>query len=553
MGVKFDRKKFSRDFVKFEGALKERKIEQSASQSSGHASGKKRKKKKTAQEVCNNDVQVQGLDVFSGSQAGKQPASASDSTHESSKAQNLKASRDPFEEGNALRKEHKIRVSGSAIPNPLQDFSELKEKYGARKRLLDNLRAIRFCSPTPIQRQAITVLLGERELLAVAPTGSGKTMAYLLPIVMGIVRQRRGGENPEGPSALIVSPTRELALQINRCLDLLTANIRLKHTTLSKSTVSGTDFSKVDVLIGTPQRLSHHTKSGELDLSNVRVLILDEGDRLFDLGFLEQVDDIVAACSHPDIIRGLFSATLPDKVEELARNVLRDPVRITVGERNIVTSSVEQHLKFVGSEDGRALALRQMLRDGVEPPVLVFVASKERAQALHKKLAFDGLRIDCIHSDQSPAARNAAVEGFRSGTTWVLIATDLVGRGMDFLGVKTVVNYDFPNSTVDYIHRVGRTGRAGQKGKAITLFTEEDGWQLRSVANVMREAGCEVPAWMLALRKTRGRELREKQRERRDRQREETQALLDSVAPRFERKRREKKAAMVKASKRRRA
>jgi len=381
--------------------------------------------------------------------------------------------------------------------------------------------------------------------LAIAPTGSGKTLGFLIPLVTGLIARRKATPpegRPAGVAAVVVSPTRELAAQTGRCLSLLTAKLGITSVVLSKSTAAGSDFSKVDVLLATPLRLTKLAEEGRLDLSRAELLVLDEADRLFDLGFLEQVDGVIAACSNPKIVRALFSATLPERVEEMARNVLADPIRITVGERNMATSSVAQSLKFVGSEDGRILALKQLLTGGVAPPVLVFVASKERAMALHKQLMYDKFHVDCIHSDQSQAARSAAVEGFRAGRTWVLIATDLVGRGMDFLGINTVVNFDFPNSTTDYIHRIGRTGRAGRTGNAVTFFTEEDSGQLRSVANVIRSAGGEVPAWMLSLKK------RDRDRPP-SAKRADASALEDIAVPKYDRQKQERRRAMVAASK----
>ena len=209
--------------------------------------------------------------------------------------------------------------------------------------------------------------------------------------------------------------------------------------------------------------------------------------------------------THPNIVRSLFSATLPESVEILARSVLRDPLRITVGERNISATSVHQKLLFVGRENGKLLAIRQLIRDGLRPPVLVFVNTKEKAKQVHRQLMFEGVHVDSLHASQSHAAREKAVEKFREGSTWVLIATDLVARGLDFAGVETVINLDFPNSTIDYVHRVGRTGRAGSQGNAVTFFTEDDVDKLRGVANVIKAAGGEVEPWMLKLRKVRNR------------------------------------------------
>eukprot|EP00879_Flechtneria_rotunda_P032252 GHRR01035428.1.p1 GENE.GHRR01035428.1~~GHRR01035428.1.p1 ORF type:complete len:204 (+),score=76.51 GHRR01035428.1:159-770(+) len=187
--------------------------------------------------------------------------------------------------------------------------------------------------------------------------------------------------------------------------------------------------------------------------------VLDEADKLLSLGFTEQVDAILAAASNPTIQRAFFSATLPEKVEQLAYSVLRDPLQIIVGARNSAQQLVKQRLLFVGREEGKVLALRQLLQGGgTKPPVLLFVSTKARAEQLYKDLITEGLHIDYISSNQPSSMRAAAVENFRSGKTWVLIATDLIGRGMDFAGVNTVINYDFPYSTADYIHRIGRTG-----------------------------------------------------------------------------------------------
>jgi ATP-dependent RNA helicase DDX52/ROK1 len=183
---------------------------------------------------------------------------------------------------------------------------------------------------------------------------------------------------------------------------------------------------------------------------------MDESDKLFEMGFVEQIDAVVASCTHPSITRSLFSATLPDSVEELARTIMHDAVRIVIGERNSAAQTVKQRLVFVGTEEGKLLALRQIFKESLQPPVLIFVQSKERAQELHRELENDDIKVDSIHADRTQAQRDAAVEKFREGKTWVLIATDLLGRGMDFKGVNVVINYDFPHTSASYIHRVGR-------------------------------------------------------------------------------------------------
>lgn len=316
-------------------------------------------------------------------------------------------------------------------------------------------------------------------------------------------REEDSVETSKGPSAVILAPSRELAAQTARCLLLLLKGLKLRCTLLTAAVAAGTDFSKMDLVVATPKRLRHLVKAKQVDLASVQFLILDEADKLFEQGFVSHIDSILLACRNPYIVRGLFSATLPEGVEELASTVLQSPLRLVVGPRNVPTSAVSQRLMFVGREGGKVLGLRQLIAKGLTPPVLLFVSSKERAEAVHRQVMYDGVHADVIHSSQPQSVRNAAVDRFRSGASWLLVATDLVGRGMDFLGVHTVINYDFPQSTTDYIHRVGRTGRAGRSGEAITFYTEDDAWQLRSIVNVMRAAGCEVPDWMLHLKKER--------------------------------------------------
>ncbi|MEW5296778.1 MAG: hypothetical protein WDW36_000033 [Sanguina aurantia] len=410
-------------------------------------------------------------------------------------------SKDVNEEANVIRKAFKIKVTGGEPPCPLRSFAEMGVRFKAAKKLLANITAGGYGEPTPIQRQAIPALLGGRELLAVAPTGSGKTLAFLLPILIRLRWLRLHGDWAPGVKAVILSPTHELACQQARSLKQLLPGAKLSACLLSKSTAAGSNFDKVDVLLANPLRLATMVEGKKIVLANVRFLVLDEADKLFELGFMEQIDGVLAACTHPQLSRALFSATLPETVEAMARTVLQQPLRITVGLKNAPATTVKQTLLFAGREAGKLLALRQLVQKGLTPPVLVFVGSKLRAKELHRELMYDGVHVDSITADQTATARSAAIDNFRSGKTWVLIATDLIGRGMDFIGVNTVVNYDFPHSTVDYIHRIGRTGRAGKTGEAITFFTEEDSGLLKPIANQIKAAGGEVPEWMLHLKR----------------------------------------------------
>jgi ATP-dependent RNA helicase DDX52/ROK1 len=193
--------------------------------------------------------------------------------------------------------------------------------------------------------------------------------------------------------------------------------------------------------------------------------VLDEADKLLELGFLEQCDEVLAACDGSTVQRCLFSATMPPAVEDLVHSVLRQPVKVVVGEKNAAADTVEQSLVFCGRKDGKLVALRQMVREGLRPPLLIFVQSVERAMQLFHALVYDGLRADVLHAERTAAQREATVSKFRTGQVWVLIATELVARGMDFKGVSLVINYDFPQTTTSYIHRIGRSGRAGARAR----------------------------------------------------------------------------------------
>nr|CAG8605468.1 8909_t:CDS:2 [Entrophospora candida] len=240
-------------------------------------------------------------------------------------------------------------------------------------------------------------------------------------------------------------------------------------------------------------------------------------DKLLELGFLEQTDEIFAACPNPKLQMALFSATLPSGVESLANNFMKDPIRVVIGNKNAATETIKQKLVYVGQEEGKLIAVRQLIQEGFKPPVLVFVQSIERARELFHELIYDGINVDVIHSERTKAQRDSIILNFRKGKIWVLITTELMARGMDFKGVNLVINYDFPQSIQSYIHRIGRTGRAGRLGEAITYYTKDDAPYLKSIVNVMRESGCEVPDWMLELKnpsKESKKELRKKPIER---------------------------------------
>ncbi|KAJ2901835.1 RNA-dependent ATPase rok1, partial [Coemansia aciculifera] len=400
-------------------------------------------------------------------------------------------------------KRHRIKVTGTDVPHPIKTFEMLCREHSFQPFVLRNLEKFGFTQPTPIQMQAIPISVHGRDLIANAPTGSGKTLAFLL----AILHQVHSPEKEGFFRAVIVSPTRELATQIYEHLRNLMSGRKIKVCLMTKAAAAAmveqdpAQRPKFDILVTTPLRLVHAIQGGEADLSRVRHLVLDEADSLMDKGFLEQVDEILAACSSPNLQISLFSATMPSSVEEMAKTIMKNPIRIIVGSKNAATETIEQKLVYVGQEEGKLLEIRRMILTGFKPPCLIFVQSIERAKELFHELVFENINVDVIHSERTQTQRNRIVQKFRSGDLWVLICTELMARGIDFKGVNVVINYDFPQSAQSYIHRIGRTGRAGREGKAVTFFTKEDAPHLKTIVNVMRESGCEIPEWMLQLKK----------------------------------------------------
>ncbi|KPJ15464.1 putative ATP-dependent RNA helicase DDX52 [Papilio machaon] len=443
-----------------------------------------------------------------------------------------------LEEQNRFRNEHGIKAVGRHIPSALKDFTELTSRYNIKPALVDTVTQCGYTEPTPIQRQALPCMLEDRQILACAPTGSGKTAAFLLPLFHVL------GGAQGGPRALILCPTRELAHQIYRETLRLSASSSLRCSVVKKyrealrlsassslrcSVVKNVKESKMkereatikksDIVISTPNRLCYLLNQDNVTISmdKVRWLIIDEADKMFEgseeqaRDFRQQLQQVLAACGGKQRRVAMFSATHTPAVAKWCRHNLRGLISITVGQRNAATQLVSQRLLYCGSERGKLLAFRQLVQAGLKPPVLVFVQSKERARQLFKELLYDGINVDVIHADRTQAQRDNVVRSFRVGSVWVLICTELMGRGIDFRGVNLVVNYDFPPSAISYIHRIGRAGRAGQPGEAVTFFTQDDVVNLRSIASVLKQSGCEVPAYTLQLPRDRARARRRQQ------------------------------------------
>lgn len=408
----------------------------------------------------------------------------------------------------ALKQRQRLdtKVKGDDIPLPIASFHDLKSRFNMHKNLIKNLERQNFSLPTPIQSEAIPIMLYNRDLVACAPTGSGKTLAFAIPVVQSLKQHENIGIR-----CLIITPTKELASQIYMEFVKLSKGRDLNICVLNKSQAAKiaknaeenvTNAKKFDILITTPLRLRYLIDKGYLDLSHVKHFILDEADKLLEDGFIDQTGYILEKCTNPELQKSLFSATIPSGVEKIAEDIMFSPVRVIVGKKEGANVHIDQKVVYSGNEHGKLIAIRQMIQSGeLTPPCIIFVQSVQRAKALYHELIYDKVNVDVIHGERTQVQREKAISKFKSGEIWVLICTDVLARGIDFRGVNLIINYDVPESAQAYIHRIGRTGRAGRTGKAITFFTKKDGMAIRAVANVMKQSGCEVADWMTKLRK----------------------------------------------------
>lgn len=353
---------------------------------------------------------------------------------------------------------------------------------GLAEPLLRALADEGYDSPTPIQQQAIPVALDGRDLTGCAQTGTGKTAAFVLPMLHRLL----GAPVPKGRRpvrALVVTPTRELALQVEESVRAYGRHTGLRSAAVFGGVGMGAQLEAfrrgVDVLVATPGRLLDHLGAGALRLGSVEVLVLDEADRMFDMGFVKDVRRIVAAVPARRQTL-LFSATMPPPIEALARSVQHDPALVEVGARRDPAATVAQHVYAVPQEHKTDLLLH-LLAEEPAPAVLVFTRTKHRADRLTKKLGRAGIPAAALHSDRSQNQRQRALAQFKDGALRVLVATDIAARGIDVDGLALVVNFDTPVQAEDYVHRIGRTGRAEATGDALTFVAPEEEGALRAI------------------------------------------------------------------------
>ncbi|GER57125.1 dead box ATP-dependent RNA helicase [Striga asiatica] len=402
-----------------------------------------------------------------------------------------------------------VETSGDNVPPPVNTFAEIDLVESVNL----NIRRCKYVKPTPVQRHAIPISLAGRDLMACAQTGSGKTAAFCFPIISGIMKghlpQRPRGVRTVYPLALILSPTRELSMQIHDEARKFAYQTGVRVVVVYGGTPIRQQLHElergVDILVATPGRLVDLLERAKVSLEMIRYLALDEADRMLDMGFEPQIRKIVEQMDMPP--RGerqtmLFSATFPKEIQRMASDFLSNYIFLAVGRVGSSTDLIVQRVEYVQDGDKRSYlmdllhAQRANGAQGKQALTLVFVETKKGADSLENWLYQNGFPATTIHGDRSQQERELALRSFKSGNTPILVATDVAARGLDIPHVAHVINFDLPNDIDDYVHRIGRTGRAGKTGLATAFFNENNMSLAKALAELMKEANQEVPDWL---------------------------------------------------------
>jgi len=357
------------------------------------------------------------------------------------------------------------------------------ESFHFHSKIMSGVRAQGYTDPTPIQTKSIPPIMEGRDLIGLAQTGTGKTAAFVLPMLHRLMDFSRGQVR-----ALVVSPTRELAEQtcenINvlarytgmRCISIYGGvGMELQNQALRRG---------VEIIVACPGRLLDHLLKGTVDLSAIEVLVIDEADRMFDMGFLPDIRNIVRCITSPHQTL-LFSATMPEDIRRLVQEVLHDPVTVKIGHSAPVASV--SHALFPVQPHLKTALLKEILRSTETDSVVVFTRTKHRVERLAEQLSRSGYKVASLQGDMAQNRRQAALDGFRDGSVKILVATDIAARGLDILSISHVINYDMPDTTDAYTHRIGRTGRINNTGEAFTLVTGEDKAMIKELEKIFKK------------------------------------------------------------------
>ena len=359
------------------------------------------------------------------------------------------------------------------------------DTLGLRAELLRAVADEGYTQPTPIQAQAIPLVLAGRDLLGAAQTGTGKTAGFTLPILQRLAAAEVTG--PKKIRALVLVPTRELAAQVHESIRTYGRHLRMRSTVV----YGGVGFHPqaaemkrgVDIVVATPGRLLDHAQQRTVDLRHVEILVLDEADRMLDMGFIHDIKRVLALlpAKRQNL---LFSATFPDEIRKLSGSFMHNPATVEVARKNTPAELVAQVVHPVRNDRKRQL-LAHLVKSNDWQQVLVFTRTKHGANRLAKQLEGEGIEADAIHGNKSQGARTRALRRFKDNELRVLVATDIAARGLDIDALPHVVNYDLPHVPEDYVHRIGRTGRAGASGEAVSLVTQEDRPLMNAIEKLM--------------------------------------------------------------------
>ncbi len=355
------------------------------------------------------------------------------------------------------------------------------DQFAFHPRIAAGVKALNYITPTPIQAEAIPPIREGRDLMGLAQTGTGKTAAFVLPILERLMKSPRGKIR-----ALIVAPTRELAEQIHEAIGALGKETGITSTTIYGGVSFAPQYQKlrqgVDIIVACPGRLLDHIGQGTVSLSGLEVLVLDEADQMFDMGFLPAIRQILRSVPAKRQTL-LFSATMPDDIRGLANEALSNPVMVQIGRPSPATTV--SHAIFPVPAHLKTPLLIELLHHTDTESILIFTSTKYRAKRLGEKLAQIGYKAASLQGNLSQNRRQEALDGFRSGAFQILVATDIAARGIDVTSISHVINYDMPNTPEAYTHRIGRTGRAAKTGDAFTLVTNEDVSMVRAIERLL--------------------------------------------------------------------
>ncbi|RMJ16163.1 ATP-dependent RNA helicase DBP2 [Fusarium euwallaceae] len=389
----------------------------------------------------------------------------------------------------AFRRKHQMTIAGSDVPKPVETFDEA----GFPRYVMDEVKAQGFPAPTAIQSQGWPMALSGRDVVGIAETGSGKTLTYCLPSIVHINAQPLLAPG-DGPIVLVLAPTRELAVQIKQEIDKFGRSSRIRNTCVYGGVPKGPqirDLSRgVEVCIATPGRLIDMLEAGKTNLRRVTYLVLDEADRMLDMGFEPQIRKIISQI-RPDRQTLMWSATWPKEVRALATDFLQDFIQVNIGSMDLAANHrITQIVEVVTDMEKRDRMIKHLekVMENKENKILIFVGTKRVADDITRFLRQDGWPALSIHGDKQQNERDWVLDQFKSAKSPIMVATDVASRGIDVRNITHVLNYDYPNNSEDYIHRIGRTGRAGAKGTAITFFTTDNQKQARDLVNVLQEA-----------------------------------------------------------------